>query len=86
MTALPSVTFENFVKKPTVAFLIIALGALSYLYIDNKSAYKTIIEQQKSDKENLEKKIEKLEFRVHQSDSMLFVISQKIRQVNEKVY
>lgn len=35
--ALPTVSFKDFVKNPIVALLFMALIAIGYLYIDNRS-------------------------------------------------
>jgi len=37
MPALPTVSFKEFVKNPIVAMLFIALMAIGYLYIDNRT-------------------------------------------------
>lgn len=44
MSALPMVSFKEFVKNPIVALLFMCLMAIGYLYIDNKSTLTSQIE------------------------------------------
>jgi hypothetical protein len=44
MSALPMVSFKEFVKNPIVALLFMCLMAIGYLYVDNKSTLTTQIE------------------------------------------
>lgn len=57
---LPTVSYKEFLKNPIIGILFLSLGALSYLYIDNKGNYVDVIDKQEKRMIILEKKIENL--------------------------
>ena len=54
MSALPVVSFKEFVKNPIVALLFICLMAIGYLYIDNRKTLTNQISHLQKDIEQLE--------------------------------
>jgi hypothetical protein len=65
------ITFEQFLKNPTMAVFFLVTLAVGYLYIDNRINYTNQIEQCSERVIRLEDKIEVLSFRLHKSDSIL---------------
>ena len=65
------ITFEQFVKNPTMAVFFLVTLAVGYLYIDNRINYTNQIDQCSERVIKLENKIDVLSFRLHRSDSIL---------------
>lgn len=65
------ITFEQFVKNPTMAVFFLVTLAVGYLYIDNRINYTNQIDQCSERVIRLENKIDVLSFRLHRSDSIL---------------
>ena len=65
------ITFEQFLKNPTMAVFFLVTLAVGYLYIDNRINYTNQIDQCSERVIKLENKIDDLSFRLHRSDSIL---------------
>jgi hypothetical protein len=64
-------SFDQFVKNPTMAVFFLVTLAVGYLYIDNRVNYTNQIETCGQRVLYLEAKIEALSLRLHHSDSVL---------------
>ena len=65
------ITFEQFLKNPTMAVFFLVTLAVGYLYVDNRINYTNQIDQCSERVIKLENKIDDLSFRLHRSDSIL---------------
>ena len=77
------ITFEQFVKNPTMAVLFLVTLAVGYLYIDNRMNYTSQIEACSKRTIYLEGKIEQLSMRLHKSDSILARTAARLEILNE---
>lgn len=80
--ALP-VNFEQFSKNPVAAVAFCMLLAVGYLYIDQKTSYNKLIEEQGSKIASLEQRIIVLTDQVRRSDSLLSAATSKIHVLQE---
>ena len=60
MSGLPGISFKEFVKNPIVALLFLALLAVGYLYIDNRSTLTKQIESLKTEMTQVKKDYKEL--------------------------
>lgn len=65
------ISFKDFIKDPIKVLLILAITAITYLYIDNKMVYQNQIEKQ-------EKRIEVLEQQVRYLQDKLLETIEKL--------
>lgn len=72
------VSFEQFAKNPVAAVGFCMLLAVGYLYIDQKSSYNKLIEDQGAKIANLDARIINLTDQVRRSDSLLSAATSKI--------
>jgi len=76
-------TFEQFVKNPTMAVFFLVTLAVGYLYVDNRMNYTDQIESCSERTVYLEGKIEQLSIRLHKSDSILARTAARLEILNE---
>jgi hypothetical protein len=72
------IDFNQFSKDPVKGLLFLVIMAVGYLYIDNKVNYTDQIESQGIKIENLELKVDRLQFQLHRSDSALAAAVSKL--------
>jgi hypothetical protein len=72
------IDFNQFSKDPVKGLLFLVIMAVGYLYIDNKVNYTDQIETQGVKIENLELKVDRLQFQLHRSDSALAAAVSKL--------
>jgi hypothetical protein len=77
---IPTFSFDQFVKEPVKAFLLITLVAISYLYVDGNSEQ---IKTQGEKIEKLEAKIDMLSIQLKRSDSLLSAAASKLMVLQE---
>jgi hypothetical protein len=80
---IPSFSFDQFVKEPVKAFLLITLAAIGYLYIDSKMQYGELIEKQGQKIEKLEAKIDELTSQLKKSDSIAAATTSRLILLQE---
>ena len=76
--ALP-VSFDQFRKNPVAAVAFCMLLAVGYMYIDLRTGYKQQIEKAYAKIDALDKKIEIMQIKLKQSDSLLASAMTEIR-------
>ena len=76
--ALP-VSFDQFRKQPVAAVAFCMLVAVGYMYFDLRTGYKEQIEQANAKIDALDKKIEIMQIKLKQSDSLLASAMTEIR-------
>lgn len=79
----PPMTFKEFAKNPITALLFIVTIAMGYLYIDIKVNYKSQINNQNAKIEKLENKVEQLTNQLRVSDSTVAAVTSKIKTLQE---
>jgi hypothetical protein len=72
------IDFNQFSKDPVKGLLFLVIMAVGYLYIDNKVNYTDQIESQGVKIDNLELKVDRLQFQLHRSDSALAAAVSKL--------
>ena len=77
------ITFEQFVKNPTMAVFFLVTLAVGYLYVDNRMNYTDQIEARSERTVYLEGKVEQLSVRLHRSDSILARTAARLEILNE---
>jgi hypothetical protein len=77
------ITFEQFVKNPTMAVFFLVTLAVGYLYIDNRINYTNQIDVCSERVVRLENKIDNLSFRLHRSDSILARTAARLEVITE---
>lgn len=80
---VPSFNFDQFVKEPVKAFLLITLAAIGYLYVDSKMQYGELIEKQGQKIEKLEAKIDELTSQLKKSDSIAAATTSRLILLQE---
>ncbi len=60
MSGLPGISFKEFVKNPIVALLFIALIAIGYLYVDNRTTLTNQINQLQEEVKTLKEEYKEL--------------------------
>jgi hypothetical protein len=75
-----TVSFEQFKTDPSKAILYLALGAIMYLYIDNKMVHRETKDYLQAELLKKEQKIEVLENRITE----LYTILGQIKQTNNE--
>ncbi len=80
---IPTFSFDQFVKEPVKAFLLITLVAISYLYVDGKMMDSEQIKTQGEKIEKLEAKIDMLSIQLKRSDSLLSAAASKLMVLQE---
>jgi hypothetical protein len=80
---VPSFSFDQFVKEPVKAFLLITLAAIGYLYVDSKMQYGELIEKQGQKIEKLEAKIDELTTQLKKSDSLAAATTSRLILLQE---
>lgn len=76
-------SFDQFVKNPTMAVFFLVTLAVGYLYIDNRINYTNQIESCGERVLYLEDKIEALSLRLHHSDSVLARTAARLEVLTE---
>ena len=77
------ITFEQFVKNPTMAIFFLVTLAVGYLYVDNRVNYTNQIEGCHNRVIFLEDKIENLSIRLYRSDSVVARTTARLEILNE---
>tara|TARA_R100000544_G_scaffold36897_1_gene26267 strand:+ start:1348 stop:1608 length:261 start_codon:yes stop_codon:yes gene_type:complete len=77
------VSFDQFVKNPTMAVFFLVTLAVGYLYVDNRMNYTGQIEACSERTLYLEGKVEKLSIRLQRSDSILARTAARLEILNE---
>lgn len=65
------ISFKDFAKDPVKGLLFMVILAVGYLYMDNRTSYTSQIEKCEKNVTELQLKVDKLENRVHRSDSIM---------------
>lgn len=73
------VNFDQFRKQPVAAVAFCMLVAVGYMYFDLRTGYKEQIEQANAKIDALDKKIEIMQIKLKQSDSLLASAMTEIR-------
>ena len=73
------VNFDQFRKNPVAAVAFCMLLAVGYMYIDLRTGYKEQIKQAHAKIDALDKKIEIMQIKLKQSDSLLASAMTEIR-------
>ena len=73
------VNFDQFRKNPVAAVAFCMLLAVGYMYIDLRTGYKQQIEEAHAKIDALDKKIEIMQIKLKQSDSLLASAMTEIR-------
>lgn len=73
------VSFDQFRKQPVAAVAFCMLVAVGYMYFDLRTGYKEQIEQANAKIDALDKKIEIMQIKLKQSDSLLASAMTEIR-------
>jgi hypothetical protein len=60
MSGLPGISFKEFVKNPIVSLLFIALIAIGYLYVDNRTTLTNQITQLQGEVKTLKEEYKEL--------------------------
>lgn len=76
------ITYKEFLKNPIVGILFLSLFAISYLYLDNKTTYKNVIQKQETRIEKLEGTVMRLENQISKRDSIIMIINTKIKHID----
>ena len=72
------INFEQFSKDPVKGLLFIVIVAVGYLYFDNKVNYTDQISTHTEKIVVLEKKVDRVQFQLHRSDSALAAAVSKL--------
>ena len=70
-SVLDFTTLGQFIKHPMAYVMFVAIGAIGYLYVDNKAVYAEAIETHKIEKITLQQRIVVLEKKVEHLYMML---------------
>jgi len=81
MPALPVISYKDFLRNPVIGILFLSLIAISYLYIDNKTTYRDVIETQEVRIVKLETTVEKLQKEITRRDSVIMAINSRLSQL-----
>ena len=81
MPVLPVISYKDFLRNPVIGILFLSLIAISYLYIDNKTTYRDVIELQEVRIVKLETTVEKLQKEITRRDSVIMVINSRLSQL-----
>lgn len=81
MPVLPVISYKDFLRNPVIGILFLSLIAISYLYIDNKTTYRDVIETQEVRIVKLETTVEKLQKEITRRDSVIMVINSRLSQL-----
>jgi hypothetical protein len=73
------IDFDQFRKNPVAAVAFCMLVAVGYMYFDLRTGYKEQIEQANAKIDALDKKIEIMQIKLKQSDSLLASAMTEIR-------
>jgi uncharacterized protein (DUF342 family) len=77
------ISFKDFSKDPVKGLLFMVILAVGYLYIDNKTNYTSQIEKCEKNVSELNLKVDKLQDRVHRSDSVMAVASARLEAITQ---
>ena len=83
ITMKAPISFEQFVKNPTMAVFFLVTLAVGYLYVDNRINYTNQIDVCSERVVRLENKIDNLSFRLHKSDSLLARTAARLEMITE---
>ena len=81
MSDLPVMSYKDFLRNPVIGILFLSLIAISYLYIDNKTTYRDVIETQEARIVKLENTVEKLQKEITRRDSVIMLINSRLGQI-----
>lgn len=81
MSDLPVMSYKDFLRNPVIGILFLSLIAISYLYIDNKTTYRDVIETQEVRIVKLETTVEKLQKEITRRDSVIMIINSRLSQL-----
>jgi hypothetical protein len=81
MSDLPVISYKDFLRNPVIGILFLSLIAISYLYIDNKTTYRDVIETQEVRIVKLETTVEKLQKEITRRDSVIMIINSRLSQL-----
>ena len=81
MSDLPVMSYKDFLRNPVIGILFLSLIAISYLYIDNKTTYRDVIETQEARIVKLENTVEKLQKEITRRDSVIMLINSRLSQI-----
>jgi peptidoglycan hydrolase CwlO-like protein len=74
-------SYKEFLRNPIIGILFLSLIAISYLYIDNKTTYKDVIQKQEARIIKLENDVEKLQREITKRDSVILLVNTRLNQI-----
>jgi hypothetical protein len=81
MNSLAPLSYKEFLRNPIIGILFLSLIAISYLYIDNKTTYKDVIQKQEARIIKLENDVEKLQREITKRDSVILLVNTRLNQI-----
>jgi hypothetical protein len=81
MSSLTPMSYKEFLRNPIIGILFLSLIAISYLYIDNKTTYKDVIQKQEARIIKLENDVEKLQREITKRDSVILLVNTRLNQI-----
>ena len=75
------ISFKDFAKDPVKGLLFMVILAVGYLYLDNKTNYTSQIEKCEKNVIELNIKVDKLQERVHRSDSIMAIATARLEVI-----
>lgn len=75
------ISFKDFAKDPVKGLLFMVILAVGYLYLDNRTNYTSQIEKCEKNVIELNVKVDKLQERVHRSDSIMAVATARLEAI-----
>ena len=81
MSSLKPMSYKEFLRNPIIVILFLSLIAISYLYIDNKTTYRDVIQKQEARIIKLENSVEKLQREITRRDSVILLVNTRLNQI-----
>lgn len=81
MSNLAPISYKEFLRNPIIGILFLSLIAISYLYVDNKTTYKDVIQKQEARIIKLENDVEKLQREIARRDSVILLVNTRLNQI-----
>ena len=81
MSSLTPMSYKEFLRNPIIGILFLSLIAISYLYIDNKTTYRDVIQKQEARIIKLENSVEKLQREITRRDSVILLVNTRLNQI-----
>ena len=81
MSSLTPMSYKEFLRNTIIGILFLSLIAISYLYIDNKTTYRDVIQKQEARIIKLENSVEKLQREITRRDSVILLVNTRLNQI-----